>query len=194
MRIFGIAFKFKLLFADVTFERASRCPTSGSTVTTSSTTTVIPSSTPSLEVIRTCMLNCPTTSEYNPICGSNGVTYDNPSRFECAKMCGLNIQMLRRSRCEVTGSSVTPNTNTTPNSTSATTPTSISISSPITNATPIPTKPNVTPITPNVTPTSPKVAPTTPNGLDFTIPQDILDSIFTTDYGGLIDERHERRV
>ncbi|RVE54235.1 hypothetical protein evm_001062 [Chilo suppressalis] len=154
---------------DISIIRASRCPTDGGT--SSTTTTAVPDVTPSMEVIRLCLLGCPVTSEYNPVCGTNGVTYDNPGRFECAKMCGLDIQVSRRSRCEVGGDITTKSPTT--------------ITPPVT--------PSVTPpftpwVTPSVTPPS-----STPTGLDFTIPQDILDQIFTTTYGHLIDERYDDR-
>ncbi|KPI94054.1 hypothetical protein RR46_13219 [Papilio xuthus] len=35
-----------------------------------------------------CLLGCPVTPEYNPVCGSNGVTYSNPGRLLCAQACG----------------------------------------------------------------------------------------------------------
>lgn len=38
---------------------------------------------------RQCIQTCPTTPEYNPICGTNNVTYDNRGRLECAKFCGV---------------------------------------------------------------------------------------------------------
>ncbi|CAH0399728.1 unnamed protein product [Chilo suppressalis] len=158
---------------DVSIIRASRCPTDGGT--SSTTTTAVPPVTPSMEVIRLCLLGCPATSEYNPVCGTNGVTYDNPGRFECAKMCGLDIQVSRRSRCEVGGDITTKSPTT--------------ITPPVTpSVTPSVTPPFTPWVTPSVTPPS-----STPTGLDFTIPQDILDQIFTTTYGHLIDERYDDR-
>lgn len=35
-----------------------------------------------------CLQNCPTTNEYNPICGSNRVQYFNEQKFNCARRCG----------------------------------------------------------------------------------------------------------
>nr|XP_022919799.1 probable basic-leucine zipper transcription factor E isoform X2 [Onthophagus taurus] len=37
-----------------------------------------------------CQSNCLrfTTNEYNPICGSDNVTYDNQSKLKCAAVCG----------------------------------------------------------------------------------------------------------
>ncbi|XP_014362121.2 uncharacterized protein LOC106713773 [Papilio machaon] len=46
-----------------------------------------------------CLLSCPVTPEYNPVCGSNGVTYSNPGRLLCAQACGENVNLLRTSPC-----------------------------------------------------------------------------------------------
>ncbi|CAG9787864.1 unnamed protein product [Diatraea saccharalis] len=153
----------------------------------------------------TCIRNCPTTSEYNPVCGTNGVTYTNPSRLECAKFCGVDVQLSRNSRCPIDGLPTSSPTNAltpspppiipTPSPLPITpTPSPVTITpSPIT-LTPFPITPSPSPLTPTPTPTTPEKDndfPVTPNNLDFTISQDILDDIFTTNYGHLIDERHE---
>lgn len=39
--------------------------------------------------VRSCIASCPVTSEYNPVCGSDNVTYSNPGRLICAQMCGV---------------------------------------------------------------------------------------------------------
>ncbi|XP_028174997.1 uncharacterized protein LOC114363471 isoform X1 [Ostrinia furnacalis] len=46
-----------------------------------------------------CVQNCPTTSEYNPVCGSDSVTYFNPGRLLCARNCGLNVRQTRIGSC-----------------------------------------------------------------------------------------------
>ncbi|XP_013138135.1 PREDICTED: uncharacterized protein LOC106103038 [Papilio polytes] len=46
-----------------------------------------------------CLLTCPVTAEYNPVCGSNGVTYSNPGRLLCAQACGENISLQRTAPC-----------------------------------------------------------------------------------------------
>ncbi|XP_068634040.1 uncharacterized protein [Battus philenor] len=48
---------------------------------------------------RQCIESCPTTSEYNPICGTNNVTYQNRGRMECAKACGVDVELKRLSPC-----------------------------------------------------------------------------------------------
>ncbi|XP_022216026.2 uncharacterized protein LOC111070038 [Drosophila obscura] len=47
-----------------------------------------------------CFGSCPTTPEYNPICGSNMQLYSNEQKFNCARFCGADIQIVRRGSCE----------------------------------------------------------------------------------------------
>ncbi|ALC43921.1 CG34454, partial [Drosophila busckii] len=47
-----------------------------------------------------CFGRCPTTPEYNPVCASNMQTYLNQQKFDCARFCGADIQIVRRSSCE----------------------------------------------------------------------------------------------
>ncbi|XP_053955653.1 uncharacterized protein LOC128861508 [Anastrepha ludens] len=47
-----------------------------------------------------CFGSCPTTSEYNPVCASNQQQYQNQQKFDCARRCGADIQIVRRGSCE----------------------------------------------------------------------------------------------
>lgn len=38
-----------------------------------------------------CFNNCPTTSEYNPVCGSDGVNYHNAHKIRCTNECGRRV-------------------------------------------------------------------------------------------------------
>lgn len=38
-----------------------------------------------------CVRNCQTTSEYNPVCGSDQVAYPNIRRLDCANQCGQRL-------------------------------------------------------------------------------------------------------
>ncbi|KAK5649712.1 hypothetical protein RI129_000741 [Pyrocoelia pectoralis] len=40
-----------------------------------------------------CEQLCKITSQYNPVCGSDDVTYSNPARFQCAQGCGKMFQL-----------------------------------------------------------------------------------------------------
>jgi len=38
--------------------------------------------------VRECIQSkCPSTNEYNPICGNDDITYQNPSKFKCSQLC-----------------------------------------------------------------------------------------------------------
>ncbi|XP_060524206.1 uncharacterized protein LOC132700721 [Cylas formicarius] len=47
-----------------------------------------------------CMNACQTVSSYNPVCGSDGNTYSNQQRLQCARRCGSNVQLVRGGTCQ----------------------------------------------------------------------------------------------
>lgn len=73
-----------------------------------STTTVnipLQSSTPAPAVttrspaFRQCLSSmCPTTNEYNPVCGTDNVNYDNQQKLNCANFCGPRVNANWQSR------------------------------------------------------------------------------------------------
>ncbi|KAJ3666067.1 hypothetical protein Zmor_001522 [Zophobas morio] len=67
-------------------------PTSGSGGVTT-TTTASPQYT-------TCIRRCPVTPQYNPICGTNRITYNNESHLRCAQQCGLSVQRAFGGSCQ----------------------------------------------------------------------------------------------
>lgn len=48
---------------------------------------------------RQCVQDCTTSSEYNPVCGTNNVTYFNPGKFKCARECGVDVFIKQDGRC-----------------------------------------------------------------------------------------------
>ncbi|KAH8347549.1 hypothetical protein KR059_012483 [Drosophila kikkawai] len=55
---------------------------------------------PPTQAFLDCFGRCPTTPEYRPICGSNMQLYLNEQKFNCARFCGADIQIVRRGSCE----------------------------------------------------------------------------------------------
>lgn len=60
-------------------------PTRTSTERTTSTTTASSVSDAEFDA---CVAACPSTPEYNPVCGSDNGDYENPGRLSCASACG----------------------------------------------------------------------------------------------------------
>ncbi|XP_066253512.1 uncharacterized protein [Euwallacea similis] len=65
-----------------------------SPVDPSATTTTTPS-----PRFTACMNGCRTVQHYNPVCGSDGVTYNNEFRLQCASRCGAQVQQVRGGTC-----------------------------------------------------------------------------------------------
>ncbi|XP_044258803.1 uncharacterized protein LOC123007519 [Tribolium madens] len=70
-------------------------PTTRTTQAGGGTTTTTPS-----PAYSACIRQCPTTPQYNPICGNNGVTYPNESHLSCANRCGLSVQRAFGGTCQ----------------------------------------------------------------------------------------------
>lgn len=51
-------------------------------------TTMAPPQTTKSQRFWRCMNNCPTTSEYNPICGTDVLSYHNRQKLDCTNLCG----------------------------------------------------------------------------------------------------------
>ncbi|KAK4881830.1 hypothetical protein RN001_005149 [Aquatica leii] len=46
-----------------------------------------------------CEDRCQITPQYNPVCGSNDMTYSNHARLLCAKRCGRNVDLAHYGVC-----------------------------------------------------------------------------------------------
>ncbi|XP_066595930.1 uncharacterized protein [Prorops nasuta] len=69
-------------------------------LTTLPTPSTIPSNLTDQTMFNQCFNNCPSTPEYNPVCGTDNVQYNNPGRLNCAIQCGQNVQLQRYGRCQ----------------------------------------------------------------------------------------------
>ncbi|TMW52787.1 hypothetical protein DOY81_002121 [Sarcophaga bullata] len=66
---------------------STAAPTTAATVTTASPQYLA------------CLQNCPSTMEYNPVCGSDNQNYHNSGRLSCAQRCGKDVAALRIGTC-----------------------------------------------------------------------------------------------
>ncbi|XP_018398222.1 PREDICTED: uncharacterized protein LOC108776188 [Cyphomyrmex costatus] len=66
-------------------------------ITSTSTTTV--ASVLLNNVYNACIINCPVTNEYNPVCGTDNVHYVNPGNLGCAQRCGKDVILNYYGRC-----------------------------------------------------------------------------------------------
>ncbi|CAD7003731.1 uncharacterized protein LOC101455129 [Ceratitis capitata] len=46
-----------------------------------------------------CLAACPSTMEYNPVCGSDNQNYHNHARLDCATRCGQVVSYVRMGTC-----------------------------------------------------------------------------------------------
>ncbi|XP_011497654.1 PREDICTED: uncharacterized protein LOC105362027 [Ceratosolen solmsi marchali] len=55
---------------------------------------------PSIQDYNQCIDNCPVTSEYNPVCGTDNIVYNNPGSLSCARNCGKSVEIVNYGRCD----------------------------------------------------------------------------------------------
>lgn len=75
----------------------------GTTERTSTTRATPAPVTPGSEAYERCIASCLTTPEYNPVCGTDNVSYDNPGRLGCAATCGKTVSLSFYGRCGADG-------------------------------------------------------------------------------------------
>lgn len=46
-----------------------------------------------------CIRRCPSTSQFNPVCGNDNISYTNEARLKCAQKCGRNVTIVYRGSC-----------------------------------------------------------------------------------------------
>ncbi|XP_018398214.1 PREDICTED: thrombin inhibitor rhodniin-like [Cyphomyrmex costatus] len=52
------------------------------------------------EQFEECMENCDTIALYDPVCGTDGVTYGNLGELACAQCCGKDVTMEHSGMCK----------------------------------------------------------------------------------------------
>ncbi|KYN00102.1 PREDICTED: uncharacterized protein LOC108776222 [Cyphomyrmex costatus] len=51
-------------------------------------------------LLEECMGNCPLAAAYDPVCGTDGVTYGNSGILSCAQSCGKDLTMKHPGMCQ----------------------------------------------------------------------------------------------
>ncbi|CAH2230079.1 jg24911 [Pararge aegeria aegeria] len=92
---------------DVQLIRRTPCPKI--TTTANNVITTTPRSTTISISARTCITSCPSTPEYNPVCGTDRQTYFNLSRLQCAINCGVDVSLLKSVACHLEENSAISN-------------------------------------------------------------------------------------
>ncbi|XP_011169685.1 serine protease inhibitor dipetalogastin [Solenopsis invicta] len=80
----------------VTLNYYGRC---NSAPTTTASTTIASVTLPNDDQYNACVMNCPITSEYNPVCGTDSIDYINPGLLSCAARCGKEVTLNYYGRC-----------------------------------------------------------------------------------------------
>lgn len=83
---------------NVEIHRRAPCPSSA-TNDVQTTAMLSPDELLLTPAVQFCIKSCPATSEFNPVCGTNLVTYMNPSRLQCARTCGVKVEIMQRRKC-----------------------------------------------------------------------------------------------
>ncbi|XP_013173395.1 PREDICTED: uncharacterized protein LOC106122086 [Papilio xuthus] len=73
---------------------SSESDQSSSTITTQQVTTAVDD--------LMCLSTCPIMQE-SPVCGTNGVTYPSLGSLECAKSCGVDVNLVSNAPCPTSG-------------------------------------------------------------------------------------------
>ncbi|CAF4951259.1 unnamed protein product [Pieris macdunnoughi] len=87
--------------ARVQLKRSAPCPRDDTTTTERS-----------VDFIRKCISDCPSTTEYNPVCGSDGVTYSNMGKLQCVQGCGVDVTVRSHTSCFLLNTTPAPQTTT----------------------------------------------------------------------------------
>ncbi|KAL0124933.1 hypothetical protein PUN28_006654 [Cardiocondyla obscurior] len=77
---------------------ASEQPNGKQRITSTSTTTIASVPLPD-DLYNACLQKCPTTPEYNPVCGTDRIDYTNPGGLGCAQRCGKDVTLNYYGRC-----------------------------------------------------------------------------------------------
>lgn len=80
----------------VTKNKGPRYPVTVTAATTSSPPI------PGMETTRSsCEDRCFITTQYNPVCGDNNLTYQNEARLRCAQRCGISVNLIHYGACSI---------------------------------------------------------------------------------------------
>ncbi|KOC59151.1 hypothetical protein WH47_11227 [Habropoda laboriosa] len=90
----GFAFDGPVSTSSISGDRTS----TPALTTSSSTSTAAPSNVQ----LEQCVAACPTTPEYNPVCGTDNAIYTNIGKLRCTMSCGKDVNLQYYGRCVTT--------------------------------------------------------------------------------------------